>query len=68
MHNAADKAPDKLVVFVQVVLHALCHLTHPQIVVGQACTARMGISRQLNMSSQSMSAVLHLPSVCMHLS
>ena len=44
MYDAANKASDQEVVLVKIVLHAIYQLTHPQEVVGQACTPRTVIS------------------------
>lgn len=47
MYDAANKASDQEVVLVKIVLHAIYQLTHPQEVVGQACTPRTDMSIRL---------------------
>ena len=47
MYDAANKAPDQEVVLVKIVFHAVYQLTHPQEVVGQACTPCTDMSSTL---------------------
>ena len=37
VHNAPSETTDQGVVLLQIVLHALYHVAHSQVVVGQAC-------------------------------